>query len=142
MDREFGGIDLADAVKGVGDGGVVSGGESEGLAGELPAGLAGEGGGVAGVGAEFLDEGGIVGGVGDYSDVLEVLSGGADHGGATDVDVLDELGEGGAGAGGSFLEGIEVDDDHVDGLDGVGFDGGNVSGIVADVEDAAVDLGV
>ena len=41
-----------------------------------------------------------------------------------------------------LLEGVEVDDDHVDGLDGVLGDGGDVLGVVADVEDAAVDLGV
>ncbi len=50
--------------------------------------------------------------------------------------------EGDAGLGGGLLEGVEVDDDHVDGLDAVRVDGGDVLGVAADVEDAAVDVGV
>ena len=43
---------------------------------------------------------------------------------------------------GGLFEGVEVDYDHVDGLDFVFGDGGYVVGVVADVEDSAVDLGV
>ncbi len=79
-----------DGFEGGGDGGVVGGGGGEGCFGEAPAGVAGE---AAGVGGEFVGEAGVVGGGGDDGDVFEVLGGGADHGGAADVDVLDDLGE-------------------------------------------------
>ena len=52
------------------------------------------------------------------------------------------MAEGDAGLGGGLLEGVEVDDDHVDGLDRVLGDGGLVFGVAADVEQAAVHLGV
>ncbi len=125
--------------EGLGDGGVVGGGGGEGSLGEAPAGGSGE---LAGVGVEFGGEGLVVGGGGDDGDVFEVFRGGADHGGAADVDVFDDLGEGDAGLLGGGFEGVEVDDDHVDGLDRVGGDRGEVIGVFADVEDAAVDLGV
>ena len=41
-----------------------------------------------------------------------------------------------------LLKGVEIHHHHVDGLDGVLCDGGHVLGVVADVQDAAVDLGV
>ncbi len=85
---------------------------------------------------------GVVGNAGDDGDVFKVFGGGADHGGAADVDVLDEVAEGDAGLGGGFLKGVEIDDDHVDGLDVVLGDGGFVFGVAADVEQAAVDLGM
>ena len=87
-------------------------------------------------------ESGIVGDAGDDGDVFKVLGGGADHRRAADVDVFDEVAEGDAGLGGGLLEGVEVDDHHVDGLDAVGGDGGFVLGVAADVEQAAVDLGM
>ncbi len=49
---------------------------------------------------------------------------------------------GDAGLERGLFEGVEVDHDHVDGLDVVLCDGGDVLGVGADVEDAAVDLGV
>src|SRR5262249_23514386 len=54
-------------------------------------------------------------------------------------DVLDDLLVRGPATGDSRLEGIEVADDKVDGLDAVSVQGGDVLGIVADGEDAAVD---
>ena len=107
--------------------------------GKAPAGGAAEG---AGVGAELFGEGGVVGGLRHDGDVLEVFGGGADHGGAADVDVLDEFVDMDAGAGCGGLEGIEIDDDHVDRLEAVLGDGGLVLGVDADMEDAAVDLGM
>ena len=135
----FGRGGFGDLVERVGDGGVVGGGEGEGLLGKTPAGFAAQS---AVVGLQFFDQSGIIGDAGDDGDVFEVLGGGADHGGAADVDVLDEMAEGDAGLGGGLLEGVEVDDDHVDGLDAVRGDGGLVFAIAADVEQAAVDLGV
>ena len=41
-----------------------------------------------------------------------------------------------------LLEGVEIHDDHVDGLDGMLVDRGHVLRVVANVQDAAVDLGV
>ena len=52
------------------------------------------------------------------------------------------MSEGDAGLGGGLLEGVEIDDDHIDGLDAVSGDGGFVLGVAADVEEAAVDAGV
>ena len=135
----FGRGGFGDLVEGVGDGGVVGGGEGEGLLGQPPAGFAAE---RAAVGFQFFDQGGIIGDAGDDGDVFKVLGGGADHGGAADVDVLDEVAEGDAGLGGGLLEGVEVDHHHVDGLDAVRGDGGFVLVVAADVEQAAVDLGM
>ena len=87
---------LGNRVKRVGDGGVVGGGGGEGLLGEPPAGFAGK---RAVVGFQFFDERGVIGDAGDDGDVFEVFGGGADHGGAADVDVFDEVSEGNAGLG-------------------------------------------
>ena len=91
---------------------------------------------------ELFGERGIVGGRGDYGDVFKVLGRGAHHRGAADVDVLDHLGEGRAGAGGGFFKGVEIDDHHVDRLDAVALDSGAMFGVLADVQDAAVDFGM
>ena len=107
--------------------------------GEAPAGVAGEG---AFVRGQFFGEGLIVCGAGDDGYVFEVFSCAAEHGRAADIDVFDELGGGDAGAGGGLLEGVEVDDDEVDGLDVVLGDGGHVAGVGADVEERGVDAGV
>ena len=47
-----------------------------------------------------------------------------------------------AGLRSRLLEGVEVDDDHVDRIDAVRGDGGLMLGVVADEEQSAVDLGV
>ena len=44
--------------------------------------------------------------------------------------------------GGGLLEGVEIDHDHVDGLDAVLADGGAMLLLAADVQDAAVHLGM
>ncbi len=94
------------------------------------------------VGLQFFDESGIIGDAGDDGDVFKVFGGGADHGRAADVDVFNEVAEGDAGLSSGLLEGVEIDDHHVDGLDAVRGDGGFVLGIAANVEQAAVDLGM
>ena len=91
---------------------------------------------------QLLDEGRVVGDAGDDGDIFKVFGGGAHHGGAADVDVFDEVAEGDAGLRGGFLKGIEIHDDHVDGLDAVRGDGGFVFGVAANVEQAAVDAGM
>ena len=133
------GMGSGQSFEGIGDGGVVGGGGGEGALGEAPAGFERES---AVMGGEFLGEGGVVGGRGDDGDIFEILGGGADHGGTANVDVLDNFSEADAGFGCGFLEGVEVDDDHIDGLDAVG--GGLVAmaGIFATEEDAAMDFGM
>ncbi len=126
-------------IERVGYRGVISGGGGEGLFCETPAGFACQ----SAVGAfHFLDDCGVLRHAGDNGDIFEVLGGGTDHGGAADVDVFDEVAEGNAGQGGGLLEGIEVDDDHVDGLDSVRGDGGFVLGVATNVEQASVDARV
>ncbi len=91
---------------------------------------------------EFLNEGRVIGDAGDDGHVFKVFSGGADHGGTADIDVLDEVTEGNAGLGRGFFKGVEIDDHHIDGLNAVGGDGSFMLGIAADIEQAAVDLGM
>ena len=119
-----------------GDGGVVGGGVGEGLGGELAA--LGEREAAVGDG---VGDGAVLGGVGDDGDRRVVLRGGADHGGAADVDLLDAGVE--AGAGGDRVgEGVEVDDDEVDGRDLELGELGHVLVLAAVGEDAGVDAGV
>mmetsp|Transcript_9195 Transcript_9195/g.27986 ORF Transcript_9195/g.27986 Transcript_9195/m.27986 type:complete len:236 (+) Transcript_9195:1226-1933(+) len=81
----------------------------------------------------------IVSRVDNDRNILVVLCGGADHPGATNVDVLDAHLERWLGAGCDRLaEGIKIDDDQVDGLDVVRRDGLHVRLVAADREDAAV----
>ena len=94
------------------------------------------------VGLQFLDESGIVGNAGDDGDIFKVFGGGADHGGAADVDVFDEMAEGDAGLGGGLLKCVEIDDDHVDGLDAMAGDSGFVFVVAANVKQAAMDARV
>ena len=101
----------------------------EGGAGEAAAGGGREGSGPA----QLLQDDGVVGRRGDHAHVLVVLGGGADHGRPADVDELD---------GGVRGEGIEVDDDEVDGLDPVGLEVRQVLGLRTVGEDPAVDRGV
>ena len=75
---------------------------------------------------------------GDHGDGGMVLGGGAHHGGATDVDLLDTGVEGGAGGDG-VGEGVEVDDDQVDGGHPQGGQLVEVVGLAAVGEDAGVD---
>ena len=77
---------------------------------------------------------------GQHGDEIVVLGGGADEGGAADVDVFDAVLEGSAAGDGGF-EGVEVDGDEVDGRDVVGGHLRLVFRQVAPAEDAAVDLG-
>ena len=111
----------------------------KGLLGQAPAGFAAE---RAAAALHLFDQRGVIGDARDDGDVFKVLGSGADHRGAADVDVFDQMAEGYAGLGGGFLKGVEVDHHHVDGLDAVGGDGGFVLLIAANIEQAAVDPGV
>jgi len=127
-----------DLLEGAGDGGVVGGGGGKGGLGEAPV----SGGAEGAAGGEFVEQDGVIGGIGDDGDILVVLGGGADHGGPADVDVFDQLFEVDAGLGGGFLEGVEIDDDHVDAGDAVLGKGGHVGGVGAHGQDAGGDAGV
>jgi hypothetical protein len=83
----------------------------------------------------------LVGG-GDHAHVLPVLGGGAHHGGAADVDVLDGVGQRAAGLGHGGFKRVEVDHQQVDGLDAVFLQRGHVLGQVAAGQQAAVHHGV
>ena len=109
------------------------------MSGETPPGFAGEG---SVVGFEFFGEGGIVGDTGDDGNVFEVLRSRANHGRTADVDVLYKVTEGYAGLGGCFFEGVEIDHNHIDGLDFVSRDSGFMFGIAADVEQSPMDSGM
>lgn len=90
----------------------------------------------------FVQQGLVVGGIGDDGDTGVVLGGGADHGGAADVDVLDGIFQGDVGLGHGLAEGVEVHAHQVDGGDAVLLDGGQVLGQVAAGQDAAMHLGM
>ena len=79
----------------------------------------------------------IVRHVDDREDVAVVLGRGADHRGAADVDILDHFVERRAAAQ-RVLERIEIDDEQVDRRDAVGDHRGEMRGIVADREQAAM----
>ena len=80
-----------------------------------------------------FEEGGVVGGIAQGDDIAMVFRGGAEHGGAADINGFDV---------GGLLEGIEIDDDQINaGNAELGADGG-VVGIGAPLEDAAMHLGV
>ncbi len=91
---------------------------------------------------EFFSDGRIVGRGSDDSNVVKILSGGADHGRSADVDVLDQLFKSHARFGGGFFEGIEIHDHHVDRLNAVLGDGSGVGGILAAVQNAPVNFGM
>ena len=131
--RGVGGVGLDLARQPRGHGGVVGGGVGEGLGGQAAAGGQGE--------AALAHGGGdvvVALGAGDHGDGRVVLGGGAQHGGATDIDLLDAGVEGGAGGDG-VGEGVEVDDDQVDGGHPQGGQLVEVVGLAAVGEDAGVD---
>ena len=134
----FGGQGVAALVDGaqvVGDHAVVGGGVLEGFQGQIEAlGVA------QAAGFEAFDDAGVVAGVDHYGHVFVVLRGGADHGRAADVDVLDGIGQVTARLGHGGGEGVEVDRDQVDRLDAVLLHHRAVEGATA--EDAAVDFRV
>ena len=90
----------------------------------------------------LFDDAAVAARVGDHGHALEVLGGGADHGRPADIDVLDDLFLGDAAAAGDFLEGIEADDHHVDGLDVVLLEREHVLVDVAVGQQAGVDVGM
>jgi hypothetical protein len=121
-----------------GDGAVIGRRAGKDFGGEFSA--QGQGG-LAGFGNLFADFS-VIRRVDDDGDAVVVFGGAAKHGGAADVDIFDGVVQGDIGFGDSLFEGVEVDDDEVDGLDAVFAGGGFVTGVAADVEQTAVDFGV
>jgi len=71
-----------------------------------------------------------------------VLRRGADHRGTADIDLLERLGERDAGPRHRRLEGVEGDDDEVDGQDPVLLERVHIGGSVPPRQDAPMDLRV
>src|SRR5438067_1226987 len=90
------------------------------------------------IGAHLVEHSAVRVGRDDDRHVSVVLRRGANHRRAADVYLLDGLFERDALAGDRLLEGVEVDDDHVNRLDAVLFERPRVFGTLADGEDAAV----
>ena len=119
-----------------GDFAVVAGGARVGFAREIQARGEAEG----AMFAKLGEHGRVIGVIGDDADALKIFRGGANHGGAANVDIFDQLGGGDAGRGGSGGEGIEIYDDEIDGHDAVFLRLFLVFGFGALVEDAAVNF--
>src|SRR5690606_6348301 len=84
---------------------------------------------------------GVVGGVDDDGHIGVVLGGGADHGRAANVDILDDVVIGSA-RGDGLLEGVEIDRDEVDGADFVLCHRGGVGWVVPYRKKSAMHFGV
>ena len=97
--------------KPTGDSRVVGGGSLVDL--HLQAATGGKRGAATGL-AHLGQDGIIVGRVRDDGNARGVLGGRAQHGGTTDVDVLDGIRKGDLGVGDGLLELVQVDDDQVD----------------------------
>src|SRR5581483_9277817 len=130
---------LALFLKPSSDGRVVAGGVGEGLGRKA---LAGNGGQAPVAGAKLVEHGVVARRADHRSGEGAVLGRRAEHGWATDVDVLYHLVLGGSTDGRGALEGVEVDDHQVDQLDVVLLDGGDVLGVVANGQQPGVQLGV
>ena len=88
---------------------------------------------------QLFDHTRVVRGIDDDEDVAEVLGGRPDEAGTADVDLLDEVVEGGIGIGGGPGEGVEIDHHQVDRANALGGNRREVVGAVAAGQDAGVD---
>ena len=84
----------------------------------------------------------VVSRVAHHAHTLVILGRAAQHRGTADVDIFDRLFEMNVRFRHGFLEGIEVHDDEIDQLDGVGLRLREVVGLVAPAEQSAVNLRV
>ena len=64
---------------------------------------------------DFGGDGGVVGGIGDHGNALEIFCGRANHGRPADVDVLDQILGSQVRLRGGRFKGIEIHDDKIDG---------------------------
>ncbi len=138
-DVEVCGVVHGDLGERVGDGGVVGGGGGKGLLRQAPLGLERK---LAGVLLQLRGDGVVVGSRGYDGHVLEVLGRRAHHRRSADVDVFDDLLKVHAGLAGRLFKGVQIHHQHVDRLDAVLLDGGDVGRVGAHVQDASVNLGM
>ena len=122
-----------DGAEIAGDGAVVARRVCEGLGRELKPALGGD----DTVLLQRLHESLVVCGVYQHAHALMVLGPGADHGGPADVDVLDGVVQRAARLRNRAFEGVEVDDEKVDGADAV--HGHQIGIAVESPQQAAVD---
>lgn len=123
----------------VGDGGIVLRSAEKYFHGQF---FAQRQGGVAAVFRHLLQHARVVLGIGDDGDAGVIFRGAAQHRGTADVDVFDGFFQCHAFALDGLLEGIEIDDDEVDGGNGMLLGLGLVLGIVAFLQETAVDFRV
>ncbi len=121
-----------------GDFGIVGRGAGIGDLGELAA-QRQRGGAIVGI--EFGQHGCVIFGIDHHRHIVVVLGGGADHGGAADVDILDRLLIARAFGDGGF-ERVEVRNQQIDALDRMILHRLGVFGVVANAQEAAMNLGV
>ena len=118
-----------------GDGGVIGGGAGEGGGGELPAQRQAEG---ALLRRHLGGDQRVVRGRGGDRDEIVILGRGADHRRPAHIDVLDAGGLVGAGPQ-RRLEGVEIGDQEIDGVDAMGLHGCAMGCIVAPRQEPAMD---
>src|SRR5690606_25664316 len=121
----------------IGNGAIVAGSVLEGVRGEGEAGAGGE---LAVVVRRLWQNRAAGGGVQNSGDIGVVLGGGANHGRAADVDVLDGGGQVAVRVGHGVLERVQVHHHHIDGVDAVLSHDGVVGAATA--QNAAVDFRV
>ena len=90
----------------------------------------------------FIQNAGIVRGIGDHRDGGVVLGGGAEHGRPADVNLFNGFLQRDAGLGDGFLKGVQVHTDQVNGLDAVFLRLAHMLLIVAAVQQASVHHGM
>src|SRR5690554_4292400 len=125
------------AAQVVGDGTVVTGGVLEGFYRQVEASAVGQ---LAVVVRQLFQYPAVVGGVHHNGHIVVVLGGGANHGGAADVDVLNGGGQVAVRVGHGVLERVQVDHHHVDGVDAMLAHNGVIG--TATAKDATVNLRV
>src|SRR5574337_1519356 len=64
---------------------------------------------------QFRANRGVIGGINDDRNILEIFCSSPDEAWSADIDLLDGLFEGGVRSGNSGLEGVQIDDDEIDG---------------------------
>jgi len=121
----------------VGDSAVVTGGQLEGLDGEVEICFRRH---LAARPLHFLNNFIVIRRIGDHGYESVIFSRRTEHGGSADVDVFHCLFQGATGFGHRFLEAVEIYDRHVDQADVMGTQGFHMVGIVAAGQKAAVDL--
>src|SRR5690554_149519 len=104
------------AAQVIGDGTIVTGGVLERFYRQVEAGAVGQ---LAVVAVQFFQNPAVVGSVHHDGDIVVVLGGGANHGGAADVDVLDGSRQVTVRIRHGLFERIQVHHHHVDGVDAV-----------------------